>query len=237
MITTKIIIRTIELVPATITTVETIDQSQLNFDRTQNYYSSLYHHRGNQQVKNLITWISWFRTMRHFFKPPRLKGILWSNKIPIEWRKKCQTLFYSKPLRLLFHLDDVQQIFVVYQHCCVVVVSFNFKYFLCSIKWINDSLVRHWDRNLFNKVFVLHVCGGNYFAGKYSLAMTKFSSYTVDRKGIYIHSTYIHNKFTSFFVCVSMELFFCFLQNKSWGTRRRRRWMILLFECGFGVCF
>lgn len=172
MITTKIIIRTIELVPST-TTVETIDQSQLNFDRSQNYYSSLYR---NQQNKNnrLISWVNWIRSnMRHFFKPPRLKEILWSNKIPIEW--KCQKLFYSKLLWLLFQLHEVQQIFVVYQHGCVVVVSFNFKYFLCSIKWINDSLVRHWGKNLFDKVFILHVCGGNYFAGKYSLAMAKFS--------------------------------------------------------------
>lgn len=169
MITTKIIIRTIELVPAT-TTVETIDQSKLNFDRSQNYYSSLY----RNQHCNLISWVSWIRAnMRHFFKPPRLKAILWSNKIPIEW--KCQKLFYSRLLWLLFQLHEVQQIFVVYQHCCVVAVSFNFKYFLCSIKWINDSLVRHWGKNLFSKVFVLHVCGGNYFAGKYSLAMTEFS--------------------------------------------------------------
>lgn len=178
MITTKIIIRTIEIVPST-TTVETIDQSQLNFDRSQNYYGSLY----RSQHSNFISWVSWIRTnMRHFFKPPRLKEILWSNKIPIEW--KCQKLFYSRLLWLLFKLLEVQQIFVVYQHCCVIVVSFNFKYFLCSIKWINDSLVRHWDKNQFNKVFVLHVYGGNYFAGKYSLAMTKFSLCGADVKGI-----------------------------------------------------
>lgn len=178
MITTKIIIRTIEIVPST-TTVETIDQSHLNFDRSQNYYGLLF---GNQH-SHLISWVSWIRTnMRHFFKPPRLKEICWSNKIPIEW--KCQKLFYSRLLWLVFKLHEVQQIFVVYQHCCVVVVSFNFKYFLCSIKWINDSLVRHWGEKLFNKVFVLNVCGGNYFAGKYSLAMTKFSGCGVDVQGI-----------------------------------------------------
>lgn len=181
MITTKIIIRTIELVPSS-TTVETIDQSQLNYDRSQNYYSSLFRHQQN----NLISWVSWIRTnMRHFFKPPRLKEILWSNKLPIEW--KCQKLFYSRLLWLLFQLLEVQQIFVVYQHCCVLVVSFNFKYFLCSIKWINDSVLRHWG-----KVLVLHVCGENYFAGKYSLAMTKFSFCGVHLKGINFFNGIIH---------------------------------------------
>lgn len=186
MITTKIIIRTIEIVPTT-TTVETIDRSQLNYDRSQNYYGLLIR---NQQ-SNLISWVSWIRTnMRHFFKPPRLKEILWSNKLPIEW--KCQKLFYSRLLWLLFKLLEVQQIFVVNQHCCVLVVSFNFKYFLCSIKWINDSLVRHWG-----KVFVLHVCGGNYFAGKYSLAMVKFSLCGADVKGINFFNGIISVLFTN----------------------------------------
>lgn len=194
MITTKIIIRTIEIVPST---VETIDQSQLSFDRSQSYYSLLYRNQNN----HLVSWVSWIRTnMRHFFKPPRLKEILWSNKRPIEW-KLSPKLFYSRLLWLLFQLNEVQQIFVVYQHRCVVVVSFNFKYFLCSIKWINDSLVRQWDKNLFNKVFVLHVCGGNYFAGKYSLAMTECCLCGLGGKGIWLFDM----EFFFYFILLQIE--------------------------------